>query len=91
MDYCKIADIVGIVLSCKNVEQSSVLLDPFEHARAYDELGYAMLTCMRTQGLPTVVGILQDLELIQTGKQAAVLFEYIEMILSLFIGQEDFQ
>ena len=72
MDYCKIADIVCVTLSCKDAEQSSVLLDPFEHARAFDEMGYAMLTVMRAQGFPTVVGILQDLETIASSKQAAV-------------------
>ena len=73
MDCCKVADIVCIVLSCKDVEQATVLLDPFEHAKAFDEFGYHMLTCMRAQGLPTVVGVLQDLELVNAGKQASVL------------------
>lgn len=72
LDYCKIADIVCVTLSCKDVEQSSVSLDPFEHARAFDEMGYAMLTVMRAQGFPTVVGVIQDLEAIAANKQATV-------------------
>jgi len=74
LDYCKIADIVCVVLSCKDADQSSVLLDPFAHARAFDDMGYAMLTVMRAQGFPTVVGIVQDLETINASKQAAVIF-----------------
>ena len=61
-----------MVLSCKNADQSTLLLNPFENAKAFDELGYAMLTCLRAQGFPTVIGVLQDLELINTNKQAQV-------------------
>jgi len=61
-----------VVLSCKNADQSTLLLNPFENAKAFDELGYAMLTCLRAQGFPTVIGVLQDLELINTNKQAQV-------------------
>jgi len=77
LDYCKAADIICAVLSCKNADQSNILLNPFENAKAFDELGYAMLTCLRAQGFPTMVGVLQDLELINTGKQSQVIYKII--------------
>ena len=49
-----------------------MLLDPFEYAKAFDELGYKMLSSLRAQGLPNVIGVLQDLELIASSKQSAV-------------------
>jgi pre-rRNA-processing protein TSR1 len=72
LDYCKVADVVGVVLSCKNVEQNTLVLDPFEHAKAFDEFGYQMLSCMRTQGEPACIGILQDLEVVNPAKQPTV-------------------
>ena len=49
-----------------------MLLDPFEYAKAFDELGYKMLSSLRAQGLPNVIGVLQDLELMASSKQSAV-------------------
>jgi hypothetical protein len=59
-------------LSCKDADQSNILLDPFQNAKAFDELGYQMLKYMRYQGQPSIVGVLQDLESIQPNKQASI-------------------
>jgi len=89
LDYCKVADIVCVIQSCKEAEQSTLLLDPFEHAKAFDELGYQMLTCLRAQGLPTVVGVLQDLELINVNKQNQVKKIY-QRFFESELGEEKF-
>lgn len=72
LDYCKVADIVVMCLSCKDADQSNILLDPFQNAKAFDELGYQMLKYMRYQGQPSIVGVLQDLDSIQPNKQASI-------------------
>ena len=56
------------------MDKENLVLDPHEHAKAFDELGYTMLEYMRSQGVPTTVGVLQDLNLLPQNKQNIVHF-----------------
>ncbi len=47
-------------------------LDPFENAKAFDEEGYNLLSCLRAQGLPKMMGIIQDYELLAESKKNKV-------------------
>lgn len=61
-----------MVLSCKDVEKEALVLDPHAHAKAFDQEGYDMLECLRSQGMPNIVGVLQDIDVLPQGKQNTV-------------------
>ncbi len=52
LDVAKVADMVLVAMSCKNTNVTHVKQDPFEHAKAIDELGYRALSLIRSQGMP---------------------------------------
>ena len=70
MDTCKVADLLITVMSCKNTNVSGVKQDPFAHAKAIDEIGYRALGLVRTQGMPSLIGVLQHVESIASSKQS---------------------
>ncbi|EAR91270.3 carboxy-terminal domain transketolase (macronuclear) [Tetrahymena thermophila SB210] len=72
MDFCKIADIVCPVLSCKDANLEKLNLDPYNNANAFDEWGYKILSALRLQGLPSTISVLQDVNTIPQGKQKDV-------------------
>lgn len=72
LDYCKVADVVCIVLSCKDADTKSLTLDPHLYAKAFDELGYEMLEYLRAQGVPTILNVMQDIDLHHEGKRGIV-------------------
>ena len=47
LDICKVSDLVIGVMSCKHTHVGGLKKDPFEHAKAIDELGYRALHLMR--------------------------------------------
>lgn len=58
MDVCKVADIVVAVMSCKETKVGGLKQDPFETANAIDEIGYRALHLVRSQGMPSLIGVL---------------------------------
>ena len=70
LDISKIADLVIITMSCKHTIVGNLKQDPFEASKAIDELGYRALHMIRTQGMPTLIGVLQHLEHISSSKQS---------------------
>lgn len=68
LDYSKIADCFIFVFSCKNADLSKAKLDPTSCC-AFDETGYKLLSALKTQGFPQVLGTLQDLSLHSEKKQ----------------------
>ena len=68
LDWGKVLDCVVAVFSCRNIDISKAKLDP-STCPAFDEVGYSLLTLLRTQGLPPVIGVLQHLETNPTKKQ----------------------
>lgn len=68
MDISKIADIVVVVMSCKETNVSGVKHDPFQQSKAIDEIGYRALNLIRSQGVPSIIGVLQHLEHISSSK-----------------------
>lgn len=70
MDVCKVADLVVTVMSCKQTKVGSLKQDPFEHSKAIDQIGYRALHLVRSQGMPSLVGVLQHLEHISSSKQS---------------------
>ena len=72
LDIAKVADQLLVVMSCKNTDVSGVKQDPFEHAKAIDEIGYRALNLVRSQGMPCLLGVLQHVESISSSKQSQV-------------------
>lgn len=70
LDVGKIADIILVVMSCKETNVQGVKDDPFLHSNAIDELGYRALSLIRSQGMPSLIGVLQHLEFISSIKQS---------------------
>ena len=68
MDVCKVADLVVAVMSCKETKVGGLKQDPFEQANAIDEVGYRALHLVRSQGMPSLIGVLQHLEHISSSK-----------------------
>ena len=58
MDISKICDQVLVIMSCKHTNVGGVKQDPFEHAKAIDEIGYRALSLVRSQGMPSLIGVL---------------------------------
>lgn len=48
LDIGKVADIVLVVMSCKETNVSGIKDDPFGHSKAIDELGYRALSLVRS-------------------------------------------
>jgi len=70
MDVGKVADLVIMVMSCKETNVKNVRDDPYEHMKAIDEIGYRALSLIRSQGMPSMIGALQHLEYISTSKHS---------------------
>lgn len=47
LDFCKVADIVCPVLSCKDTNLEKLNLDPYNNANAFDDWGYKVLSALR--------------------------------------------
>lgn len=62
LDLCKVADIVCPILSCAECHSDKTNLNPYDNANAFDDFAYRVMSCLRIQGLPATVNILQDLE-----------------------------
>lgn len=72
LDVAKVADMVLVAMSCRNTNVTHVKQDPFEHAKAIDELGYRALSLIRSQGMPQMIGVLQHIEFISSSKHSYV-------------------
>lgn len=61
LDWGKIVDVIVAVFSCGHLDTSKAKLDPGTCC-AFDEMGYKILSLLRTQGIPPVLGVIQNLE-----------------------------
>ena len=64
------------VLSCKECKFEGLNTDPFENAKAFDELAYTLMRCLKIQGMPSSIGLLQDLDCIPENKRHMVKKKY---------------
>lgn len=71
LDWGKIVDCIVTVFSCKNADLSKAKIDP-STCQAIDHMGYTVLSLLKTQGLPPVIGVLQHLETNSIKKQKDV-------------------
>jgi hypothetical protein len=69
LDYCKVADLIVPVLSCRSTNTQGLVLDPYSSSRAFDDHGYTLMNILKNQGLPSTVSVIQHLELFQGKNQ----------------------
>lgn len=62
LDIAKCADIVCPILSCKSTNTQNMNLDPHSAGGAFDNTGYLLLNMIRSLGVPSSIGIIQDLD-----------------------------
>jgi len=58
LDVGKVADIILMVMSTKNIDETQLKIDPDKSSGAIDEQGYRSLGLLRSQGLVSLVGVL---------------------------------
>jgi len=69
LDVGKVADMVMMVMSCKGTDESQLKVDPDKSSGAIDEQGYKALALLRSQGLVSLIGVLQHLETTSSKRQ----------------------
>lgn len=62
LDVGKVADVILMVMSSKETDMSQLKVDPDKASGAIDEQGYRALALLRSQGLVSLIGVLQHLE-----------------------------
>jgi len=62
LDVGKVADLIIMVMSCKNSNESQLKINPEDNSGAIDDRGYQALALLRTQGMTSLIGLLQHLE-----------------------------
>lgn len=72
LDTGKVADMVLIVMSAKNVDESYLKVDPDKYSGALDEQGYRALCMLRSQGTMSLIGVLQHVEDVSSKRQPQV-------------------
>lgn len=72
MDIGKVADIILMVMSCKETDTSKISNDPDQYSKAIDEQGYKALGLLRSQGMVNLIGVLQHLEHTSSKKQPQI-------------------
>ena len=56
------ADIILMVMSADKIDETQLKIDPDKSTGAIDEQGYKALGLLRSQGLTSLIGVLQHLE-----------------------------
>jgi hypothetical protein len=69
LDVGKVADMVLMVMSCKGTDEKDLKLNPDKSSGAIDEQGYKALALLRSQGLVSLIGVLQHLESASSKRQ----------------------
>lgn len=77
-------------MSCKAAKVSTLKNDPYEASNAIDEIGYRALHLLRTQGMPSLIGVLQHLEHVSSSKQSQVKKLFQRMFTSEFTDKYKF-
>lgn len=58
LELGKVADMILVVMSCSEVDTKGLKIDPDKYSHAIDETGYKALGLLRSQGLPSLIGVL---------------------------------
>lgn len=69
LDVAKSADIVLVVMSARACNVGGISRDPYAESNAIDETGYKTLHLLRSQGIPSLIGVLQHIEGVSSSRQ----------------------
>ena len=58
LDAGKVADLCLMVMSASGADETLLKVDPDKYSGAIDELGYKALGLLRSQGTPSLIGVL---------------------------------
>lgn len=58
LDIGKVADLILMVMSCRETDTSKIAQDPDQYSGAIDEQGYKALGLLRSQGTVNLIGVL---------------------------------
>lgn len=72
LDIGKVADLIVVVMSCKETNATQLKTNPDECAGAIDEQGYRALSLLRSQGMVSLIGVLQHLEAASSKRQPQI-------------------
>ena len=71
LDWGKVLDMLVVVMSCVGADPSRAKMDP-DTCCAFDQEGYKFMSALKTQGMPKVLGVIQDLDEVNPKKQKEV-------------------
>jgi pre-rRNA-processing protein TSR1 len=90
LDVGKVADLILVVMSCKNANESQIKENPWENSGAIDDRGYQALSLLRTQGMTSLIGILQHLEFSSSKRQPQIKKLFERYFVTEFTDQHKF-
>ena len=90
LEVGKLADIVIVVMSCAETEVKGLKVDPDQHSHAIDEIGYKALGLLRSQGMPSLIGVLQHLEKASSKKHPQIKRLFLRYFTSEFTDKHKF-
>ena len=90
LEVGKLADIIIVVMSCADTEIEGLKMDPDQHSHAIDEIGYKALGLLRSQGMPSLIGVLQHLEKVSSKKQPQIKRLFTRYFVSEFTDKHKF-
>ena len=90
LDVGKVADMVLMVMSCKGTDESQLKVDPDKSSGAIDEQGYKALALLRSQGLVSLIGVLQHLETMSSKRQPQIKRLFLRYFTSEFTDRHKF-
>ena len=86
----KVFDLVLVVMSCIDTEVEGLKVDPDKYSNAIDETGYKALGLLRSQGMPSLIGVLQHLEKVSSKKQPQIKKLFLRYFTSEFTDRHKF-
>lgn len=90
LDVGKVADMVLMVMSSQQADESNLKVDPDKYAGAIDEQGYRALALLRSQGTVTLIGVLQHIECVSSKRQPQIKALFLRYFQSEFTDRHKF-
>ena len=90
LDAGKVADLCMMVMSASGADETLLKVDPEHNSGAIDALGYKALGLLRSQGTPSLIGVLQHVEKISSKKQSQIKRLFLRYFVSEFTDKHKF-
>lgn len=90
LEVGKMADIILVAMSCVDTDIQGLKIDPDRCSNAIDETGYKALGLLRSQGMPSLIGVLQHLETVSSKRQPQIKRLFLRYFTSEFTDRHKF-